>query len=299
MIDPLDDNLQSRLPLFHQKWWLDVVATDAWHYLVERKNAMTMIWPIYILRRFFLNLCKMPPLTMFLGPVFFPKDCDQDIQVEALRSKLLRAGIARIRPYLRKRIHVAPGFNDLVVFKQAGYRIDKRITHRIDGDLSFPEGVLPGVGKTRRIRINKSGEKCTVSSSEDASDLMDLVVASWHRRSQKPPHSLDLLMRLANAAVQKGQGELIYSHSLSEHELLAGGFFAWDSDNYYYIAGGYSPVDHQSIGSTSVIWRGIEDALNGSRNFDFEGSMVPGIAKFFRSFGSEPVEYFALSKNSF
>lgn len=299
MIDPLDDRLQSRLPLFHQKWWLDVVARDDWYYLVERTDAITMIWPVYILRRFLLNLCKMPPLTMFLGPVFLSEDGDQDIQADESRSKLLKAGIARIRPYVRKRFHIAPGLNDLGVFEQAGYRIEKRITHKIDGDLNFPDDVLPGVRKTRRNLINTSGNKCSVSCSEDPSDLMDFVVASWHRRDQKPPYSLDLLKSLTTVAVQNGQGEMIYSHSLRGHELLAGGFFAWDSSTYYYIAGGFSPVDQQSIGMTSVVWHGISRALNGSRNFDFEGSMVPGIAQFFRSFGSKPVEYFALSKNFF
>ena len=40
------------------------------------------------------------------------------------------------------------------------------------------------------------------------------------------------------------------------------------------------------------MWHGIQFAATVSMEFDFEGSMIPGIESFFRGFGGNPRTYF-------
>ena len=49
---------------------------------------------------------------------------------------------------------------------------------------------------------------------------------------------------------------------------------------------------------TLVLWDAIHEAKNrGSKIFDFEGSMIPTIAEFFRSFGAVQTPYLKVWKN--
>ena len=64
----------------------------------------------------------------------------------------------------------------------------------------------------------------------------------------------------------------------------------------YYIAGGYNNFDKKGEAMSFLLWRGILLAKEKNLTFDFEGSMVPGIAEFFRSFGSEASRYYQVEK---
>jgi hypothetical protein len=56
----------------------------------------------------------------------------------------------------------------------------------------------------------------------------------------------------------------------------------------------------QSNLSPLLLWEGIQLASNYKcHTFDFEGSMIPGVERFFRSFGGEPVVYNNISKKPF
>jgi hypothetical protein len=45
------------------------------------------------------------------------------------------------------------------------------------------------------------------------------------------------------------------------------------------------------------MWSAIKVAKSkGVKTFDFEGSMIPGVEKFFRGFGGELTTYFAIQK---
>ena len=34
-------NIQEQLPVFHQSWWLDVVAKKSWNYMIEIEDDNT------------------------------------------------------------------------------------------------------------------------------------------------------------------------------------------------------------------------------------------------------------------
>ena len=60
-------NIQEQLPLFHQSWWLDVVAKKSWDYIIEIKDENTFgILPYLAERKFGFRFLGMPPYTPFL-----------------------------------------------------------------------------------------------------------------------------------------------------------------------------------------------------------------------------------------
>jgi lipid II:glycine glycyltransferase (peptidoglycan interpeptide bridge formation enzyme) len=74
-------------------------------------------------------------------------------------------------------------------------------------------------------------------------------------------------------------------------------FCVMDEKNCYYLLGGVEK--HAGIPGVNnlLVQQSIEEARNrGCLIFDFEGSMLPGVEKFFRSFGGELVPYYTVNR---
>ena len=62
--------------------------------------------------------------------------------------------------------------------------------------------------------------------------------------------------------------------------------------------GGANPK-YRSSGATNLcLWHAIQFSSKVSKKFDFEGSMIQSIDKFFRNFGCEPYSYFSIKKSN-
>ena len=66
----------------------------------------------------------------------------------------------------------------------------------------------------------------------------------------------------------------------------------------YYLMGGIHP-DFKDMGGMDIVqFESIKFALESGRAFDFEGSMIESIEKYFRSFGAIQTPYFSISKTN-
>lgn len=82
--------------------------------------------------------------------------------------------------------------------------------------------------------------------------------------------------------------------------IIGGVFIVWDSKRAYYLLGGY---DHQNShhGATALaMWRAIQYTSNELElsEFDFKGSMIKSVKKFFRQFGGELTPCYRVTKYS-
>ena len=73
-------------------------------------------------------------------------------------------------------------------------------------------------------------------------------------------------------------------------------YLVWDKKSAYYIAGG-SPIDVRTTGAMPLLlWEAIKFSSKVTKHFNFEGSMIKPIERFFRAFGGEQVPYFEITK---
>jgi hypothetical protein len=63
----------------------------------------------------------------------------------------------------------------------------------------------------------------------------------------------------------------------------------FDERSAHYLLGGADPRHRGSGAASLLVWDAIQFAAGHSKLFDFEGSMVEGIARFFRGFGPDLV----------
>lgn len=79
------------------------------------------------------------------------------------------------------------------------------------------------------------------------------------------------------------------------NEAVAGCILAYDTKRAYYIMGGIAKTNNFAM--SYLLWEAIiltKDSL-GLDQFDFEGSMIPSIEKYFRKLGGEITPYYSLN----
>ena len=70
----------------------------------------------------------------------------------------------------------------------------------------------------------------------------------------------------------------------------------WQPSSAWYLAGGGDPALRESGAHSLVLWEAIQAVRSHTNQFDFEGSMLPGVERFFREFGALQTPYYAITK---
>ncbi len=78
---------------------------------------------------------------------------------------------------------------------------------------------------------------------------------------------------------------------------IASTFFVFDNTTCYYIIGGYDNNHAHHGAGVYCMWNGIlKSRTIGLKKFDFLGSMIPSIEKYFRDFGGKLIPYYTCEK---
>ena len=285
-------NIQDQLPLFHQSWWLDVVAKSSWNYIIESEENNTFcILPYLVKRKFGFRFFGMPSYTPFLGPVIISHEDKSEAKLELIRSLL-----SQLPGYHMFKQNMIIDEGNLKIFEEDGFRLSERVTYKVLTEV--PKKYLwEKISSTRRRRIIRGEEKLEIREDKRVTELIKIQEKTFSRKGIKPPQSLEILKKLVYKSMEMNSGILLMAGSKNDpNDCQAAGFFVWDRYTMYYIAGGYDDSDQKGEAMSLLLWNGILLAKEKNLTFDFEGSMVPGIAEFFRSFGSEASTYYQVVK---
>ena len=285
-------NIQEQLPLFHQSWWLDVVAKKSWNYIIEIKDENTFgILPYLAERKFGYRFLGMPPYTPLLGPFIISHEDKSESKIKLIRALLHQ--LPRYHVFKQKMIIDKSNLN---VFKEGGFGLSERVTYKILTEV--PEDNLrKKISSSRKHLINRGGKNLEVREGERVAEFIKIQEKTFSRKGIKPPQPLVMLKKLVYKSMEMNSGILLMAESKDDsNNCQAAGFFVWDRYTMYYIAGGYDDSDKKGDAMSLLLWKAILLAKEKNLTFDFEGSMVSGIAEFFRSFGSEASTYYQVVK---
>ena len=73
--------------------------------------------------------------------------------------------------------------------------------------------------------------------------------------------------------------------------LVAGALFVWSNKHYIFLFSGNTQRGKETGALPYLLARFIQEHSESDSTFDFEGSNQPGLARFYKSFGSTRVEY--------
>ena len=289
--------VEPSIPLFSQAWWLDAVAgPENWSaVLVMRGDEVAGALPYVIRRRWGMTLLTQPQLTQALGPWLRPTQAKY-AKALAIEKDVLGAlgdGLPRFDGY-RQNWNCACG--NWLPFYWRGYQQTTQYTYRLNIQCGT-EFIWSGLQNNIRSDIRKALDRyqITVRPARDLDEFLQLNRQTFQRQGRTPPYSNILVQRLYEAACDRSATDVLIAED-PEGNQHAGAFIVRDARTAYYLMGGGDPAYRTSGAGSLCLWEAICRQPEHIETFDFEGSMLEPVERFFRAFGAIQVPYFRVER---
>lgn len=287
---------EPSIPLFSQAWWLDAVAEqDHWDVaLVESGGQIVASMPYVMRRRMGRIFLGHPPLTQTLGPWIREIGAKQTSRLSRQKD-LMQQLIVALPQYHHFSENWHHSQTNWLPFHWAGFKQTTRYTYRLP-DISDEKKLWGGFRENIRRDIRKAEARfgLLVRTDLGLDTFLRLNIQTFERQGKELPYSEELVKRLDDAC-QKRNARQIFIALDEQARAHAGVYIVWDENSAYYLMGGGDPELRKSGATSLCMWEAIKFAGTVSKSFDFEGSMIEPVERFFRAFGTEQTPYFALS----
>jgi hypothetical protein len=290
---------EKALPLFHQSWWLDAVCgAEGWDVAIVRKgHEVQATLPYAIVKSKGFTYLGQPALTPFLGPWIRPTGAKKANDY-ARQKDLMEELINGLPKHDRYRQNWSPEVTNWLPFYWRGFQQTTAYTYVIN-DLSDEGAIWREFRENIRREIRRAEGRggIAVHAEERLDEFLSLNSMTFARKGQRRRYSDDHVRRL-DAACAERECRRIFVARDQEGRIHAGAYLVWNADSAYYLMGGVDPKLRGSGAMSLCMWHAIRFAASVSKRFDFEGSMIEPIERFFRSFGAQQVPYFQVSRTT-
>jgi len=285
------------VPLFLRPWWLDATCSrDGWGVSVAlRGSELHAALPYLAKRRFGFRLLGQPLLTPFLGP--WIRDTGAKSANDLGRQKdLMNELIDGLPPHDLYRQNWSPDVTNWLPFYWRGFSQTTRYTYVLRA-VKGREGLWAGLRANIRTDIRKASERNGITVDENApvEELFALTALTFERQQRSTSFTLDYLRRIDDACSQRGCRQILVARD-SEGRPHAGAYVVWNGRTAYYLVGGGDPQLRSSGATSLCMLEAIRSAAARGLDFDFEGSMLEPVERFFRAFGAGQTPYFCVTK---
>ncbi len=250
--------------LYPYSWYLDLV-NPGWDALVMGDYEMVM--PLTVTRKAGFRLLLQPILAQQLG-VFAAKPAS-DGNIQEFLSEILKR-FPYINICLNRENGTLPGVMESK--KRANYELDLG-----------KAGTAYNSNTKRNIQKGKSNP--FEYREMDISEYLDLKFAPGEKVAVGREYMENLFKGLAERGRARAFGVFL------NNELQASAVLGYAKTRIIYMNGCSSPSGKETRAMFVLMDKLIEDSRGKSTVFDFEGSDLPGVARFFEGFGGVKTSY--------
>jgi len=277
--DAFIDNSPQGGPFLLFSWITNI--QPGWEYIeIHDQEKLIARMPIGPRRKLLWSYALQPIFCQHWGLCFIPEVSRQQTE----------DAFALLFPYLQKRFSIlsyyfSPNLPKCSISVLKGWKQNQRITHwanlETDPYLQFSDAAKRQVKKSDRAGY-------IFEEKQDYSAFANLVKQNPNLMNST---QLQLFKRLINGQEQEGRVIQLMAKN-AEGELVAGGIFIPYMERLYYLAGAVLPEHRNSGVMSALLLTAMRKGKNeGRKLFDFEGSMNPGISRFFKGLGGKEKEY--------
>jgi len=176
-----------------------------------------------------------------------------------------------------------------------GFQVRPRHTYLLDLAQSAEE-ILAGMSPERRKNIRKAEDDgLKVEKTKDLFRFIRVIEKTIERQGIRMNKEIFNAILTADA-IEKNRTLYICSQ---DGQDISAGLLVNDKERSYYLIGGYDPErSHEGAGAL-LLWQAMRDAKEkGNIIFDFEGSMIPEVERYFRGFGGKMHTFFSIEKKN-
>ena len=270
----IESSINSRIYAF--SWYLDCVA-DNWDALVLNDYEAVMPLPYSRLKRsFFINKIVQPPFCQQLG-VFSELNISDEILKEFIHQFL------KLKPItynFNSKNKVVNNLKKHFFYKKNNYELD------------LPQTLIEIRGnyyKDLQKNLRKADKKNLNLSTKVSFD--DFIFLKQMSKSHKIKNKhLKVMKELMEELTLRTCGKI---NGVELNNKIIASAFVSDSKNRRIILFSVTTEEGRKLGAMSYLYNTIiMDCSPKIKIFDFGGSMIPTVARFFKSFGSKQINYY-------
>ena len=283
---------KESIPIFSQYWWLDSVCIDGeWDVaLIEKGGGVVASLPYYIKKKGPFKLITMPPLTQTMGPYITYPDGQKYARRLAYEKEIMGDLIDQLPKVDYFCQNFYPSITNWLPFYWSGFDQSTRYTYILNHSFE-----LDAFQSNIKTDIKKAKKKVQVQSVTTIDEIWHCLNKTFQRQKKRPPYSKRLLETLEGQLKNKQASIKLVAKDENDN-IHASIYLVVLNATIYYLIGGGDP-NYRNSGATSLL---VNEALGIAKdnqwNFDFEGSMIEPIERFFRAFGAIQTPYFQIKK---
>jgi len=276
--DCIANSIQSNI--FGYSWYLDIVC-DNWSVFVL--NDYEAVMPIPWRRKYFIKYTYQPFWTIQLG-IYSKEIEDEDEFLIELFGEF---------KYVNLRMN----------FKNSFSMFDKYCHEKTIQEISFVgnsyERILKSYNRNRKRELKKAQQsELSEHWNESPKLLIDLFRDNVGKRVSKIDEKEYMkLFELMHRCISKGVGEFLTIRD-KNNKLVSGAFFLKDNDKVIELVCSSDFKNRENGANTFMNDRAIFKYSSQFKIFNFGGSSMENIAKYYRSFGGENKYYMELKCNN-
>ncbi len=171
-------------------------------------------------------------------------------------------------------------------FINYSFSLNKLVTHQID--LMQSEAVLlSNLRQDKKRNIKKAQQQNLRITIESNFEILENLLKITFARQKHPFNGYSQVQKIVENYPYHFQVNIY-----NQQQCLASLLIVYDRSTAYYLIGGFdNSLDNYNAGPFAM-WTAILESKKKNLNiFDFEGSSVPSIAQYFKSFGAQEVAY--------
>ena len=281
--------------LFNRREWLSLFGDKMRIFgLFDEGGTLVGGFSLYRERRWGLKILRRAPFTPTCGPFLEVKSRNPVAVLEERRKALDgMAGQIEAEGAALCMLPLERNVSDALPFFWRGYKVVPNYTYALDLSVP-PEQMLQAMSSERRKNISKAGRDglrtCAAAHMEE---VRDLVLATFRRQRKDVDRAgLDaILFRYARPS-----NSFAFT-TYRDDRPIATCFVVHDAATAYYLLGGYSAEERHHGAGAAAMFEAIRRAREiGLKTFDFEGSVIPAIERYFRGFGGRLIPFLTVNK---
>lgn len=274
-----DENLErciNAMP-YAYSWYLDKVCGGHWDALVN--DDYSALFPLPRKDKLGVSALYQPFFTQQLG--LFTSQFEElsriDEWVAAIPFRFVKKNL-HLNHYIEKE------------------GLPTRVTHHIllNRDYFYIYDNYSSIVRKNLKRIQNKGVQA--ESSKDVYSFTGFMTQQLgNKLSDLSAGDMDMLQDLLAELLERKKGFIRYAIDKEGHRI-AGTFIVKSNSRCIYLLAASTEKGKKLNGMTFVIDSVIRELAGKEIIFDFEGSMIPGIANFYRNFGAEEVRFPVLKR---
>ncbi|HRS17172.1 MAG TPA: GNAT family N-acetyltransferase [Thermoanaerobaculaceae bacterium] len=244
-------------------------------------------------RKLGLRILRNPPFTPHIGPFFEYRASNAAARTNEERD-VMEAMAAWLESQQAAVVSLGLALNakDCLPCSWGGFKVIPHYTYLLDLNQSG-EDLLAGLSSERRKNLRKAdAEGIVIRDCTDPELIGDLVRGTFRRNGKR---FADRAMGAILDAIPPSNGS-ICKVAWEDGGAVAGVYIVSDARSAYYLMGGHAEHAHHGAGALAM-WHAILKAKEvGLQVFDFEGSVIPPIERYFRGFGGKLTPCFGVHR---